>query len=105
MPGLDARVIVTMARATDADRHAVGASAGWRGGTSLRTAAIGCIWPNKNGSPALLLLGRNLSDYGIKKGHASTRGKESTCPCLLDLDVSLNCGHLEWRHDDTIMLH
>jgi hypothetical protein len=41
MPGLDAGVIVTVACPTEAGRHAVRASAGVRGGTGLRTAAIG----------------------------------------------------------------
>jgi hypothetical protein len=43
MPGLDARVIVTMARSTEAGRHVVCASAGVIGGTGLRTAAIGVV--------------------------------------------------------------
>jgi hypothetical protein len=43
MPGLDACVVVTITRPTEAGRHAVGAQPGLIGGTRILTAAIGVV--------------------------------------------------------------
>ncbi|WP_430626698.1 transposase family protein [Sulfobacillus thermotolerans] len=65
-----------------------------------------CIWPNRNGSPALLLIRRNLAVDGRRRGHASNPlDKERTCPMhILPKIPGARCTEIT-DEGPTIILH